>query len=298
MSKDFEKLNIPKVKNIKDSSMSKIFDKIMSTPLCREFIDKYELTNKEIMDNFLPLLLVSENYEKCKNCKGLDSCPLEGVKGYFNVPVIDFYGTIDTEFKACKYMEERNLYIYRDFDDEKLNWFLTEKDVNVLGRNKILNLLGKLTKDKNTKGIYLYGDNGIGKSYLAICCANRIVKSEKKQIAYVDVKKFISEMTKLIYEDKALFNEKLDIIKNAPYLFLDGLGNEKISKFTRDDIILSILEYRKEKNLKNTVIISKYDFKDLKKLYKVDNELQAEAFVDLIKYMMDECELVGLNNFN
>ena len=105
-------------------------------------------------------------------------------------------------------------------------------------------------------------------------------------------------MTKLIYEDKALFNEKLDIIKNAPYLFLDGLGNEKISKFTRDDIILSILEYRKDKNLKNTVIISKYDFKDLKKLYKVDNELQAEAFVDLIKYMMEACELVGLNNFN
>jgi hypothetical protein len=46
------------------------------------------------------------------------------------------------------------------------------------------------------------------------------------------------------------------------------------------------------------VIISKYDFKDLKKLYKVDNELQAESFVDLIKYMMDACELVGLNNFN
>ena len=112
MSKDFEKLNIPKVKNIKDSSMSKIFDKIMNTPLCREFIDKYELTNKEIMDNFLPLLLVSENYEKCRNCKGLDGCPLEGVKGYYNVPVIDFYGTIDTEFKACRYMEERNLYIY------------------------------------------------------------------------------------------------------------------------------------------------------------------------------------------
>ena len=298
MKKELEKFDIPKVKKINDSSMSKIFDKIMNTPLCREFIDKYELTNKEIMDNFLPLLLVSENYEKCKNCNGLNNCPLEGVKGYFNVPVIDFYGTIDTEFKACKYMEERNLYIYRDFDDEKLNWLLTEKDVNVIGRNKILNLLGKLSKDKNTKGIYLYGDNGIGKSYLAICCANRIVKSEKKQIAYVDVKKFISEMTKLIYEDKSLFNEKLDIIKNAPYLFLDGLGNEKISKFTRDDIILSILEYRKEKNLKNTVIISKYDFKDLKKLYKVDNELQAESFVDLIKYMMDACELVGLNNFN
>ena len=298
MKKELEKFDIPKVKKINDSSMSKIFDKIINTPACREFIDKYELTNKEIMDNFLPLLLVSENYEKCKNCNGLNNCPLEGVKGYFNVPVIDFYGTIDTEFKACNYMEERNLYIYRDFDDEKLNWLLTEKDVNVIGRNKILNLLGKLSKDKNTKGIYLYGDNGIGKSYLAICCANRIVKSEKKQIAYVDVKKFISEMTKLIYEDKSLFNEKLDIIKNAPYLFLDGLGNEKISKFTRDDIILSILEYRKEKNLKNTVIISKYDFKDLKKLYKVDNELQAESFVDLIKYMMDACELVGLNNFN
>ena len=208
MKKELEKFDIPKVKKINDSSMSKIFDKIINTPACREFIDKYELTNKEIMDNFLPLLLVSENYEKCKNCNGLNNCPLEGVKGYFNVPVIDFYGTIDTEFKACKYMEERNLYIYRDFDDEKLNWLLTEKDVNVIGRNKILNLLGKLSKDKNTKGIYLYGDNGIGKSYLAICCANRIVKSEKKQIAYVDVKKFNSEKTKLIYEEKSLYNEK------------------------------------------------------------------------------------------
>ena len=118
--KDFEKFDIPEIKKIKDSSMSKIFDKIMNTPLCREFISKYELTNKEIMDNFLPLLLVSENYEKCKNCLGYDHCPLEGVKGYFNVPVIDFYGMIDTEFKACKYMEERNLYIYRDFEDEKL----------------------------------------------------------------------------------------------------------------------------------------------------------------------------------
>ena len=29
------------------------FDKIMNTPACREFIDKYELTNKEIMDKLL-----------------------------------------------------------------------------------------------------------------------------------------------------------------------------------------------------------------------------------------------------
>ena len=295
--KDFEKFDIPEIKKNKNSSISKIFDKIMNTPLCREFIDKYELTNKDIMDNSLAFLLVSENYEKCKNCQGFEHCPLEGVKGYFNIPVIDFYGMIDTEFKACKYMEERNLYVYRDFEDEKLKWFLTEKDVNVLGRSKALNLLGKLTKDKNIKGVYLYGDNGVGKSYLAICCANRIVKSEHKEVAYVDVKKFIANMTNLIFKDKGLFEEKLNIIKNAPYLFLDGLGNEKISKFTRDDIIMSILDYRKDNGLKNTVIISKYDYKNLKKLYKVDNELQAESFVDLIKYMMDSCELVGLNNF-
>ena len=293
----FDLKEVVEFKKTKNTSMSKIFDKIMNTPLCREFIDKYELTNKDIMDNSLAFLLVSENYEKCKNCQGFEHCPLEGVKGYFNVPVIDFYGMIDTEFKACKYMEERNLYVYRDFEDEKLKWFLTEKDVNVIGRSKALNLLGKLTKDKNTKGVYLYGDNGVGKSYLAICCANRIVKSEKKEVAYVDVKKFIANMTNLIFKDKGLFEEKLDIIKKTSYLFLDGLGNEKISKFTRDDIIMSILDYRKDNGLKNTVIISKYDYRNLKKLYKVDNELQAEAFVDLIKYMMDSCELVGLNNF-
>lgn len=296
MSKDFELLNIPKTKKIKTSSMSKIVDKILNTPLTREFVDKYELTNEEIMDNFLPLLLAAENQEKCKSCKGIDHCPLEGVKGFFNTPIIDMYGTIDTEFVACNYQKERELYVYRDFDDSKLEWFLKSEDITVPGRASIINLLGKLTKDKNKKGIYLYGDNGVGKSYLTICCANRLVKSEKKQVAYVDVKKFISNMTKYIYEDKILFDEKMDVIKNVSYLFLDGLGNEKISKFTRDDILANIFEYRKNKGLKNIVIISKFDFNELKKLYRLDSPLQAENFVDLIKYMTDSVELVGLNN--
>jgi len=286
-----------KIERIKPGSLSKIVDTIYNTPLTREFIDEYQLTNDEIINNFLPLLIVCENYEKCKNCKGYNECKLEGVKGYYNIPIIDYYGTISTEFKACKYQEERNLYIYRDFEDEKLDWLLKPEDIKVLGRNKLINLLGKLTKDKNTKGIFIYGDNGVGKSYLSICCANRIVKSEGKQVAYVNVKKFVSSMTELIYKDKALFNEKLDIIKNAPYLFLDGLGNEKISKFTRDDIIMNILDYRSNKNLKNTVIISKYDFNKLKKLYTLDNDIQGENFVDLVKYMCDVVELVGLNNF-
>ncbi len=295
--KDLEKLNIPAPRKIKDSSISKIVDKILNTKLTRDFVDKYELTNKEIIDNFLPLLIVCENAEKCNKCKGYENCSLEGVKGYYNVPIIDFYGTISTEFKACKFQEERNLYIYRDFDEEKLKWTLKAEDIAIPGRNKTLNLLGKLAKDANQKGVYIYGDSGVGKSYLAICCANRIVKSEKKCVAYVDVKSFVSSLTQLIYTDKALFEEKLDVIKNAPYLFLDGLGNEKISKFTRDDILLNIFEYRKNKGLKNIVIISKYDFKQLKKLYKCDNEIQAESFVDTIKYMVESTELVGLNNF-
>lgn len=297
MGKDLELMNIPKGRKIKDSSISKIVDKILNTPLTREFVDKYELTNQEIIDNFLPLLISAENQEKCRNCKGYNECPLDGVKGFYNVPIIDFYGTIDTEFKACEYELERELYIYRDFDESKLSWFLKAEDINVPGRSTLLNLLGKLTKDRNSKGIYLYGDNGVGKSYLAICCANRIVKSEKKRVAYVDVKTFISNMTKYIYEDKSLFDEKMEIIKNAPYLFLDGLGNEKISKFTRDDILMNIFEYRKNKGLKNIVIISKYDFSKLKKLYAIDNALQSESFVSLIKFMTDSVELVGLNNY-
>ena len=297
MKKDLERFHIPKIEKIKPSSISKIVDRILNTPLTREFVDKYELTNQEIMDNFLPLLIVCENYEKCHNCHGYNECKLEGVKGYYNIPIIDYYGTIATKFKACKYQEERNLYIYRDFDDEKLEWTLKPEDIKVPGRNRIITLLGKLTKNENPKGIYIYGDNGVGKSYLSICCANRIVKSEGKEVAYVNVKNFITTMNQLIFSDKALFEEKLEIIKNAPYLFLDGLGNEKISKFTRDDILGNIFEYRKNKGLKNTVIISKYSYAQLKKLYRVDNEFQSESFVDLIKYMCDSVELIGLNNF-
>lgn len=297
MGKELEKLKIPKMNKIKDSTMSKIVDRIYNTPLTREFIEEYKLTNEEIVDNFLPLLICSENYEKCCNCKGIKECSIEGVKGYYNIPIIDFYGTIATKFKACKYQEERNLFIYRDFEDSKLDWFLKAEDAKVPGRASLINLLGKFTKNINTKGIYIYGENGVGKSYLAICCANRIVRTESKEVAYVNVKKFISEMTKLIYSDKNLFEEKMAIIKNAEYLFLDGLGQEKISKFTRDDILLNIFDYRKNKGLKNNLIISNYSFNELKMLYNIDNQLQAKAFVDLVKFMCDEVELVGLNNF-
>ena len=43
-------------------------------------VDKYELTNKDIMDNSLAFLLVSENYEKCKNCQGFEHLHLFQLK--------------------------------------------------------------------------------------------------------------------------------------------------------------------------------------------------------------------------
>ena len=47
LEKDLERFHIPKVDKIKPNAISKIVDKIFNTPLTREFVDKYQLTNVE-----------------------------------------------------------------------------------------------------------------------------------------------------------------------------------------------------------------------------------------------------------
>ena len=62
----------------------------------------------------------------------------------------------------------------------------------------------------------------------------------------------------------------------------------------KDQIVIKIAENADQKQIILSLIKK---LPDLKKLYKVDNDLQAKSFVDLIKYLTNEVNLVGLNNF-
>ena len=77
-------------------------------------------------------------------------------------------------------------------------------------------------------------------------------------------------------------------VKEVDVLVLDNLGDEKISEWTRDDIISGILDYRIKNDLL-TYITSSYTLEELSSLYEVSKtnsdvgKIKANKFIEKIK---------------
>ena len=104
-----------------------------------------------------------------------------------------------------------------------------------------------------SKGLYIYGKFGVGKSYLLGALANELAARHIHSVV-VYVPEFLREMKQAI-QDQSLA-EKIEFVKRAPVLMLDDIGAETMSSWTRDEILGTILHYRMSEQLTNF-----YDFK-------------------------------------
>lgn len=152
--------------------------------------------------------------------------------------------------------------------------------------------------DKNEeKGIYLYGDLGVGKSFLSACVTNKAAKNGTA-VAFIHIPTFINEL-KLSFGNSSEIEYKLDTMKRIPLLVLDDLGAEPITSWSRDEILLTILNDRLENNNK-TIITGNYKPEHLVTAYSMDTkgvveEIRARRLVDRILALTKPYELSGKN---
>ena len=98
------------------------------------------------------------------------------------------------------------------------------------------------------KGLYFYGEFGVGKSYILGAIANELAKHKiSSMIVYVpelfrELKSSIGDST---------LNEKLEAIKSEKVLMLDDIGAETMSSWVRDEILGPILQFRMLENSTN-----------------------------------------------
>ena len=85
-----------------------------------------------------------------------------------------------------------------------------------------------------TKGLYIHGKFGVGKSYLLGALANELAARHIHSVV-VYVPEFLREMKQAI-QDHSLA-EKIEFVKRAPVLMLDDIGAEIMSSWTRDEIL-------------------------------------------------------------
>ena len=146
------------------------------------------------------------------------------------------------------------------------------------------------------KAVYLYGDFGIGKSYLMAALAHELSVERGASTTLVHYPSFVLDVKNAI--SSGLVKEKIDQVKTAQVLILDDIGAEQSSPWMRDEILQVILQHRMQENLL-TFFTSNFSFADLERHFASskngDETWQAKRVMERIKFLAQEVRLEGEN---
>lgn len=283
-------------------SKDEMIKEILSNPYTASFVRKNNIQNDYLKNHLSSFIDCLDSLKICENCKGLDACK-QAKKGEYVTLNCD--GTIYNEVTYCK------LYLEKKRKEKRLSYFvrcdipeayenLTLDKVEPVDDN-ISNLMLEcydILDEKRYKGLYIYGDLGVGKTYMCMALANSLANKQKK-VAFVKVNFFVNEMRKLISINNEEYDKTLKSLKTVDYLILDDIGSESVSAYSRDDLLFNILDYRMEYKL-TTIFTSNLSKDALLKHYTYDVKdnssiIRAKRLYERVDILSDDFVLEGKN---
>ncbi|MCH5585653.1 primosomal protein DnaI [Shimazuella sp. AN120528] len=192
----------------------------------------------------------------CENCRGLEGCT-NIITGHFP-KLIEYNGFFDLQMQPCRFQRaeeeakrRRSLIrceqIPSDIQKATFETFVLEAK-RAKAFQAALHFCVAFRDDKATRGLYLYGDFGVGKSYLAGAIMNELAVYGVSTLM-IHTSALFSEMKNAISQNGEGITEKLEVVKTAPLLILDDIGAESLTPWIRDDILGVILQYRMTERL-------------------------------------------------
>ena len=176
---------------------------------------------------------------------------------------------------------------------------LAQIDLDDLGRLPIFERLYSFVDlyPNIRKGLYLYGDFGVGKSFMMAALAHDLSEKRGASTTILHYPSFVIDVKNAIGEGsvKALVYD----IKLAEVLVLDDIGAEQSTPWVRDEILQVILQYRMQEDLP-TFFTSNFNFQDLEKHFAKgkngnDETWEARLVMERIRYLAEETRLEGEN---
>lgn len=268
--------------------------------LCDDYkalVKKLKISEKDAKKNTIKLFDSLEELANCKNCKNLYECKNK-VKGYVYFPEKK-ETNLCFSYIPCKYKKRA----MREESEKKTGQSILDnakmKDIKITkNRTTVI----KWIKDyydnydpyKTTKGLYLHGNFGTGKSFLVAALLNELKNKYGIRIEIV----YVQELLRKLKEDLNLVGDKLYYLENVDILLLDDIGAEKVTEWGRDEILGTILQTRMNNGMP-TFFTSNLNIQELERHLSIVNAsediVKAKRIIERIKYLTDDIELIGNN---
>lgn len=146
------------------------------------------------------------------------------------------------------------------------------------------------------KGLYLYGDMGIGKSFMLAALAHELSEKKGMETTMIHFPSFAIDVKNAIKTSGV--KEMVDQLKTAQVLILDDIGAEQTSPWVRDEVLQVILQYRMLEELP-TFFSSNYSLADLERKLadgkNGDETWQAQRVMERVRFLAQPLHLQGEN---
>ncbi len=301
------------VKDLSDSSKKELeayalkkMEEIKEDKDISIFINTLKLSEDVVKDNLSKFIDFMNDNNYCKNCPGLDKCNKDSPHLTLTLNIDE--GIVERIYSPCHLMKERmvrdSYFVYQDFDPDFENVTPYElKDITNPSnkRFEMLKSFNKIIDGKSNKsGLYIHGAIGTGKTYFAVALANYFVKTKESRVAFINFAKRSRELFELNrdFSKKEECERIINSLSNVPLLIIDSFGNEYVNDFVRDQVLMRLLNDRKEKKLV-TVFVSEFSIADIKKLYTLKGEsayLRAQQIEQFLKREYQVFDLGSIPN--
>ena len=176
---------------------------------------------------------------------------------------------------------------------------LAQVDMDDLGRLPVFEKLLAFVEQYPTirKGLYLYGDFGVGKSFMVAALAHDLSEKRGVSSTLLHYPSFVIDVKNAIGDGNV--KTLVDELKLSEVLILDDIGAEQSTAWVRDEILQVILQYRMQENLP-TFFTSNFNFEELelhfaKGKHGNDETWEARRVMERIRYLAEETRLEGVN---
>ncbi|MBS1007593.1 primosomal protein DnaI [Leuconostoc suionicum] len=163
--------------------------------------------------------------------------------------------------------------------------------------NKILKSLTSTVQNNFIQGIYLYGDFGVGKTYMMGALANALA-ANNIGVMLLHFPSFISDLKATFDHKNESLDELLSKAKSVSVLILDDVGADTLTAWSRDSILGIILEYRMQNEL-TTFFTSNFDangFEQYLSQTREGNEpIKAARLMQRVKFLAKPVQMTGKN---